>query len=146
MVSPILVSPLILVKVLQYPFLYTFSNSFCALATLFLVLLLSGCQRSPTLKRQRRFISNISCQRTPLVWDLLGGARKQIRAGLATAQSRQYHTNAELMGVARSQQSGIRAEVKKLILGLWAAVVWWGEALRNYDWRSWTTCVESLSD
>ena len=31
----------------------------------------------------------------------MGGARKQIRAGLATAQSGQYHTNAELKGVAR---------------------------------------------
>ena len=31
----------------------------------------------------------------------MGGARNQIRAGLATVQSGQYHTNAELMSVAR---------------------------------------------
>ena len=42
---------------------------------------------------------------------LLGGARNQIRAGLATAQSGQYHTNAELKGVARPT-SGIRARLR----------------------------------
>ena len=39
----------------------------------------------------------------------LEGAQKQICAGLVTAQSGQYHTNAELMSVARPT-SGIRAD------------------------------------
>ena len=43
----------------------------------------------------------------------MGGAQKQIRAGLATAQSGQYHTNTELTGVVRPNTWAIWSERNK---------------------------------
>ena len=91
---------------------YSFWIQMIYVSISFLILILYGDLASISnigkffffFKRRNPQVRVFGSQRTSLVWDILVGAWKQICVDLATAQSGQYNTNAELTGVARHNQ------------------------------------------